>query len=143
VERLNNEDAFRRDRQELLAKADDRQLPWDSTSLTGDFYFTPSGAPIQSPPQPNVQVKPAETILLAPQAPATQIPANQVPAALETGEFVPVELSMDDYDGSVELRCYHPGTKKVTSYAPTQSSRCNSGYYRISEGDFFKIASSQ
>ena len=129
---LKIEETFKQVRRQVLAETGDRKLPWESTSLTGDFYFTP-GAQVQ--PQIPVAVAPE------PQSqPQTQPQAvAAAPAATVVRGFVPVELSMDDWDQILELRCYHPETGEVATFAPVPSSRCRGGYYRISEADFFKV----
>lgn len=134
---LKIEETFKQVRREVLDATGDRQLPWESTSLTGDFYFTPGG---QSLPV-------AAAVTPAPAAPASQPqpqlqPAAQVASAPATSVvrgYVPAELSLDDWDQSRELRCYHPDTRQVASFAPVESSRCRGGYYRISESDYFEV----
>lgn len=46
------EDVFKRVRANVVRKSDDAQTPWESSSLTGDFYFRPGEAassPAQAP----------------------------------------------------------------------------------------------
>jgi TRAP-type mannitol/chloroaromatic compound transport system permease large subunit len=49
---LKIEDVFKRVRREVAKQTDGLQVPWESSSLTGDFYFQPPepspGAPLQS-----------------------------------------------------------------------------------------------
>lgn len=130
---LKIEETFKQVRREVLDATGDRQLPWESTSLTGDFYFTPGGQSL-----PVATVVTPEPATPAPQPePAAQVAA--APATSVVRGFVPVKLSMDDWDQNRELRCYHPETRKVATFAPVASSRCRGGYYRISESDYFKV----
>ncbi len=39
---LKIEDVFKNVRIEVMKKSDDKQVPWESSSLTGDFYFKPT-----------------------------------------------------------------------------------------------------
>ena len=39
VPNLTIEQVFKRVRQTVLEESNDKQLPWDASSLTGDFYF--------------------------------------------------------------------------------------------------------
>lgn len=70
------EETFRNVRVRVMAETDQRQVPWDSSSLTGAFYFK---APQQAAaaPQPAAQVAPA--------APAAQA-ATAATAGQEAGE---------------------------------------------------------
>jgi uncharacterized caspase-like protein len=61
---LKLEDAFKEARRLVLAATDNKQLPWETTSITGDFFFRQAAAP------------PA-----APQPPASQPPASQPPVS--------------------------------------------------------------
>jgi TPR repeat protein len=49
------EDVFKRVRGNVVKKSNDAQTPWESSSLTGDFYFT-----FQGPTTVNVQQAPAD-----------------------------------------------------------------------------------
>ena len=130
---LKIEETFKQVRRQVLDATGDRQLPWESTSLTGDFYFTPvsKSLPVAASPR----VEPATP---APQ-PAPEPQVASAPATSVVRGYVPQELSMDDWDQSIELRCYHPKTREVATFAPVPSSRCRGGYYRISESDYFKV----
>ncbi|MEM7544305.1 MAG: caspase family protein [Pseudomonadota bacterium] len=144
------EETFKQVRRNVLAKTNDRQLPWEATSLTGDFFFLPPTAIPPAAPQPTaVAPAAAAPVAAAPTAPtavrvAPTTTENEViaaePAPAPSPVFVPGEISMSDYIGSVELRCYHPETRRVDSRAPHESARCPPGYYRISESDYFKAA---
>ena len=41
VPNLKLEEVFKRVRIDVQLASNDRQVPWDSSSLTGDFYFVP------------------------------------------------------------------------------------------------------
>lgn len=61
---LSLEAVFKRVRANVSRATGDTQMPWDSSSLTGDFYFKPAadGAPAASPPPESVRVQSAEEI---------------------------------------------------------------------------------
>lgn len=72
---LTIEEVFKRARREVLASTKNKQTPWESSSLTGDFYFKPGAAPVgnetaagdaSSAPQPEderlVEVKAYEAV---------------------------------------------------------------------------------
>ena len=131
---LKIEETFKQVRREVLDATGDRQLPWESTSLTGDFYFTPGGQSL-----PVATVVTPEPATPAPQPePAAQVAA--APATSVVRGFVPVKLSMDDLDQNRELRCYHPETRKVATFAPVASSRCRGGVLPHIEKRLFQSA---
>ncbi len=142
---LKIEDTFKQVRRSVLAETGERQLPWESTSLTGDFYFMPGGGapppqpaqPVSIQPQPPAAPAPAPT----PVRPAAVAPEAPAPEPAPTGEYVPQEVSMDDYYDDDMLRCYHPRHKAVYSHFPNPANRCSGGSYRITEGDFHKFLS--
>lgn len=49
---LKIEDAFKRVRRAVLAETGDRQVPWESSSLVGDFYFAGQGGGAAPAPAP-------------------------------------------------------------------------------------------
>lgn len=128
---LKIEDAFKQVRREVLAATGNAQVPWESTSLTTDFYFMPpagSGAAAQRPSaQPAADATPAQ--------PAAQIMRDE----RTPSRFVPKELPMSDYTGDYSLYCYNPSTGDVQFHAALPYSHCGGGFYRISESDYFKI----
>jgi hypothetical protein len=77
---LKIEDIFKRVRVKVMAESDGQQIPWDSSSLTGDFYFipphsvgfeetaqtakpaSPAGKAVASAAKPAVKPVPAEAV---------------------------------------------------------------------------------
>lgn len=54
------EDTFKETRRLVLAATGERQVPWETSSITGDFYFRAgAGAPAEPPPGPEVEAPPA------------------------------------------------------------------------------------
>ena len=51
---LRIEDVFKRVRIAVQARTENRQNPWDASSMTGDFFFT---APAVQPPAPSLRVR--------------------------------------------------------------------------------------
>ncbi len=49
---LNVEQVFKQVRIGVKRDSRDQQIPWDSSSLTGDFYFRPAGSPLPATPAP-------------------------------------------------------------------------------------------
>lgn len=75
---LKVEDVFKRVRIEVLERTDKRQVPWESSSLIGDFYFAGppvAGAPPVSQPLP-VQPQPVQ------QAPRASIVSGDIELAM-------------------------------------------------------------
>lgn len=83
---LTIEQVFKNVRREVARATRDNQIPWESSSLTGDFYFLPGGrvpaaAPVTvtsatTPPAPQVAVsRPAERPVAAPVAVPVAAPA--------------------------------------------------------------------
>jgi hypothetical protein len=48
---LKLEEVFKRVRAAVQRESNNRQVPWDASSVTGDFYFLPTGQPLPPPPQ--------------------------------------------------------------------------------------------
>lgn len=135
---LKIEETFKQVRRNVLAATGDRQLPWESTSLTGDFYFTPGGQSQPVAPTQPVSVAPPPTP--APAAPATPEPSASAAAPVAANRsFIPEEVSLDTYYEDDMLRCYHPEHHKVYSHFPNPSNRCRGGSYMITEGDFHEF----
>jgi uncharacterized caspase-like protein len=86
------EQVFKRVRIEVMSRTSDKQVPWESSSLTGDFYFSGSGTTQQAP----VAV-----------APATQ-PAQQV--NLEAMFWQSIQGSDDAGDYEAYLEQYPKGS---------------------------------
>jgi formylglycine-generating enzyme required for sulfatase activity len=68
------EQVFKHVRVDVMAATDGKQVPWESSSLTGDFYFPVDGAAPAS-------------VRLAPAIPAATAPASAPPASGWTSEF--------------------------------------------------------
>ena len=75
---LKLEDTFKEARRIVLAATDNKQVPWETTSITGDFYFQPPAPPAPEPPR---------EAAIAPE-PVTPPPAAETPAMPAiTGSF--------------------------------------------------------
>lgn len=83
------EDVFKRVRSNVVRKSNDAQIPWESSSLTGDFFFRSSGA------------------LASPGIPATA--AAPEPAAVELGYWDGVKESRDAEAFKAYLEQYPDG----------------------------------
>ena len=72
------EQMFKRVRDEVMRATKDKQVPWESTSLRGDFYFTPgAGASVSAAVAPS-------SATLPPAAPSASPPLALAPAPHET-----------------------------------------------------------
>jgi uncharacterized caspase-like protein len=80
---LKLEDAFKEARRLVLAATDQKQLPWETTSITGDFYFRPAAPqpPAAQPPKVG-SVGPAVT------PPSGTFEVNQNRAGMDYKNFV-------------------------------------------------------
>jgi hypothetical protein len=75
------ETVFKRVRQKLDSETGGKQVPWESSSLKGDFYFVPSGEQVESPPAA-VQI-PAPAAAPAPQ----DFAVSRLPTPFRAGRF--------------------------------------------------------
>ncbi len=73
---LKIEDVFKRVRVGVMVDSDGQQVPWDNSSLTGDFYFVP---PKSIPPEPAMVQKPAKTAKPVSHASATAVTQLEIP----------------------------------------------------------------
>jgi TPR repeat protein len=76
---LTIEDVFKRVRVNVMADSQGQQVPWDNSSLSGDFYFLPAGAALATPGQADRPVVPAQATA-APVKPARAAPPPARPA---------------------------------------------------------------
>ncbi len=76
------ETVFKRVRQKLDSETGGKQVPWESSSLKGDFYFVPSGEQVESRPAAAMQI-PAPTATPAPQ----DFAISRLPTPLRDGRF--------------------------------------------------------
>lgn len=53
---LRIEDVFKRVRAEVTSKSKGAQIPWENSSITGDFYFNPSEKVIGAKPAPSGEI---------------------------------------------------------------------------------------
>ena len=85
------EQVFKRVRRSVMAATNDEQVPWESSSLTGDFYFngTPSGE---------------GQVAIAPPPPASAIAASKV--AAEVAFWQSIEGSRDPADFRAYMEKY-------------------------------------
>ena len=78
---LKVEDVFKRVRIEVLERTANRQVPWESSSLVGDFYFTgPVTAVAPEPAPPVVPVTPVAPVNPTPEADLAAALADPKPA---------------------------------------------------------------
>jgi len=82
---LKIEEVFKRVRVNVMADSDGQQIPWDNSSLTGDFYFIP---PDSARVEPVVKIaKPAPPASTA-VAPSVNIPRKQAAGESASGSTV-------------------------------------------------------
>lgn len=68
---LKLEDVFKRVRQQVASKTSSKQIPWDSSSLVGEFYFAGgSGSPVPASRPVRVPDRPVAETAARPAAPA-------------------------------------------------------------------------
>lgn len=65
---LTIEDTFKKARREVLAATSDQQVPWETSSITGSFYFAGAGAGAGAKPEVTVAT-PAQPVVPAVQPP--------------------------------------------------------------------------
>ncbi len=92
---LSVEQVFKTVRLEVIEKTGQRQIPWESSSLTGDFYFNTEDASNQtvSVPAPSTASVPADSVLDEAQAYWNAVRDSQDPAE--------IQLVIDRFPGSI------------------------------------------
>lgn len=101
---LSIERVFKQVRLAVIEETGGQQTPWESSSLTGDFYFVPSQNPIDKAPGTTVAVG---------VYPATPPPESMWPKTLRNSisvEFVLIpagEFLMGSHDGNADERPVH------------------------------------
>jgi hypothetical protein len=70
---LKVEDVFKRVRAGVMRDSRDQQVPWESSSITGDFYFMPTGTPLPSGHEEMVAIA-SDQVSLLPQVLAADAP---------------------------------------------------------------------
>ena len=72
---LTIEQVFKNVRREVARATRDNQIPWESSSLTGEFYFLPTGAVAATAPPPPPIAAPATSVAARPvDRPAPSVP---------------------------------------------------------------------
>lgn len=106
---------FRRVREGVTAETKNRQIPWESSSLTGDFYFNQAGAaPARTPVAPAVTPRPPQP------APA----AGVDPVTVELAFWNSIKDSTNTADFQAYLEQYPAGSfaglarNRIASAAP-------------------------
>lgn len=104
---------FRRVRESVTAETKNRQIPWESSSLTGDFYFNQAGAaPARTPVAPAATPRPPQ--------PATGVD----PVTVELAFWNSIKDSTNPADFSAYLQQYPAGSfaglarNRIASAAP-------------------------
>jgi len=88
---LKIEDVFKRVRVNVMADSDGQQIPWDNSSLTGDFYFIPpDSARVERPAKIAKAVPPAS----APVASSADVLRKQSVAELASASSSSKKLAM-------------------------------------------------
>jgi len=93
---LNVELMLKRVRADVVAATDERQVPWESSSLVGDFSFNPEGAP--------VAVVPSTPVSPTPPAASPQQPSESRPSTPLLTEPVPGSGNSQAYNRSTAFR---------------------------------------
>ena len=89
---LKLEEVFKKVRADVQKKSEDKQVPWDASSLTGDFYFVPPTAVPESAPVST------ETVIAAATASKPVVAApRKFRADEETWELVKESNDPDDF----------------------------------------------
>jgi tetratricopeptide (TPR) repeat protein len=80
---LSVEEMFKRVRQDVLRETNNQQIPWDSSSLVGDFSFNQTSSPVSDPPSTPVATSTPT------QEAATSTPTPTQEATKPTPNFTP------------------------------------------------------
>lgn len=74
------EDAFKQVRRSVMDRTGDQQIPWETTSLTGDFYFSAPVRPVKPVVIAPAPVKKADPAVAAAPKIAETTPTEKIPA---------------------------------------------------------------
>lgn len=97
---LTIEQVFKNVRREVARATRDKQIPWESSSLTGDFYFVPATLPAAAA-EPTVTDEVEEQVIRTDSFTATgKMVLDKVTGAM-TGEGRIVWLNGDHYEGAL------------------------------------------
>jgi uncharacterized caspase-like protein len=89
---LKIEEVFKRARSEVRRQSNNQQIPWEASSIEGDFYFTTPGVLPAQPmatPAPTPGVRPAQPV------------STSAPALAELLRQAYVLLCRNDYEGAI------------------------------------------
>lgn len=81
------ESVFKATRRQVLAATQDRQVPWETSSITGDFFFHPP-SPVTAPASAQALPPPASAV------PSSVVPPSSTPAASSLPEPSKVEMAL-------------------------------------------------
>jgi uncharacterized caspase-like protein len=87
---LKVEDVFKQVRVKVMQESDGVQVPWDNSSLTGDFYFNPSPVTTTEEAGPTENASAAKVAVLASvaaSAPAPLAPSQKEYVSLSRGDL--------------------------------------------------------
>ncbi len=137
---LTVEEVFKRVRKEVMGETDGRQVPWESSSLVGDFYFNASRAaqPLGSGPSAAQETLFWETVKDSTNPSDFREYLKQFPG----GTFVGLarnrlsELEGDAASAAIE----RSETERLTSLAPAPESHKGQAGPSRESGGLFKIA---
>ncbi len=84
---LKVEDVFKQVRVKVMQESDGVQVPWDNSSLTGDFYFNPSPAATTEEAGATENASAAKPVVLASVAASAPAPSQKEHAPLSRGDL--------------------------------------------------------
>jgi TPR repeat protein len=100
---LKVEETFKRVRTAVAHRTRNEQIPWESSSLMGDFYFAPVAS--DTPPTPSAPVSPPAALAAPGQAPPSPPPpAPAVSAALPPPDTQPRQAVVRECDELAGIR---------------------------------------
>jgi hypothetical protein len=126
---LKVEEVFKRVRVGVRRSSKDQQVPWDSSSLTGEFYFRSAAAPAPLIPAevatidaPSILLPPAADSLVGPPPPSAQTLTGQLQVAVVGAEakvFLDAEFKGTARpDQPLNLTGLTPGETRLKAEAP-------------------------
>jgi formylglycine-generating enzyme required for sulfatase activity len=105
---LSIEDAFKRVRVAVQAKTDQKQTPWESSSLTGNFFFNSDGSSV-------AVILPTETPVITP--PVVTAPPKRTVSVAEKASWELVKESDDPTDLQLFLDEFPEGANATAALA--------------------------
>lgn len=114
---LTIEQVFKNVRREVAKATRDGQIPWESSSMTGDFYFMPSSRPSVNIPQ-QASVRPIERPAVTASAVPAQVQEQTAPSRQNGGSVAADAVATPAKSAPVEMPAAKPEVLAAATPTP-------------------------